>query len=351
MSFSTAGTRRRHEIDQHHYSVIQSRTVSPIEISNSSLSCPPTEEETFSIPLTRAAAKGSIRSLSSSSVPSIPTVVSQHSPIISDVVYQNLTTCSNCCHNFSTISNYNKHLPCPLRVNRDMSNTAPIILQPPKNVPEVLSILQHLPENDILKLCQSQDWCLPGYWPLVFPPRGESSGAEVFRRYTAYQGSRTVLTQFLKYEGSILLPRDIIINDPLNGVKSYLSENVLQPPPEFNTNATDSYFEVQHGQDIASNTNPPDDGGGSDDDGGGSDDDDGGGSDDDGGDNDDSDDISNDDESEDSDNDGGISFGLCPQPQPTVSTSSSFQAIRHLLPSNFDPGADGEGNHIRYYLS
>ena len=347
-SFSNSGNRRRHELDTHHFKVDQGRTVSPtvVEVRSRSLPTPMDTDEDFATP-GRRSGRSSRRSLFTSVSP----IESPHVPVLSltpsptfdpgstaDIEMEDSTNevvCSSCCRKFSSMYYYKKHKPCKLQSeSAEFGDINPVVLRPPRNIPETMDILRQLSETDQIQLCQLQHWAVRDLYPITFPGSG-AAGTEMFHAYTANTHSTRLLRQFLMVEKRIFLPRCIIIEDTENGVSSYISESYLRPLPEFYYTVTNSDFEVTLD---ATDSRGGGGGGGSDDgDSGGDDSDPGPGDDSDPGD-DDSDDSSDDSSDYDSDGSGVISHRLQPAPVP-----SAFAAIRHLLPSTFQPGVDGQG--------
>ena len=355
-SFSTSGSRRRHEFDSHHFKVDKGRTVSPslVGVRSQSTPAPMDIDEEFATPHTTTA-RVTRRSLFSSVSPNESTHVPvlSPSPCSTSVTATNTDidmeaepseiVCSSCCHKFQNLINFQRHKPCKLQcVPNALGDKNPVVLRPPKNIHETMAILKQLSETDQIRLCQYQHWCVRDLYPITFPGTG-AAGNELFHAYTANRHSSRLLKQFLKMEKMIKLPRFIIIEDTERGVSSFISESYLRPLSEFNVTVTNSDFVVTQnatssscGGDSGPGHVGGDDGGGDDSDPGDDWSDPGDDWSDNGDDDDSGDNEGSDNDSEDS---GVISHRL--QPAPTV--PSAFAAIRHLLPSTFQPGVDGQG--------
>ena len=110
----------------------------------------------------------------------------------------------------------------------DENGNLPIILQPPKNFEETLEFLEmNLCVSDIIALCRLQNWALKGYWPLVFPGRGHS--VPLLSEYTAGSKSDNILSQLIKDNQVVYLPKKIIIEDNSRNLTALLRESMLEP--------------------------------------------------------------------------------------------------------------------------
>ena len=347
--------RVRHEREKHKLVISKNVTLSPIPTPlPRHQSCPTPTSDPLTTPKTFRQSSSSRRILfrdvnfnisppipmslptSSASKMSISTVESSQSLQTEDETAEdNSLLCSSCNHLFSNKGNYNKHLPCRYEVTQEKLETNPkaIKLCPPLEREAVKKLLQHLTTIGIMELSMTQNWCFADFWPLVFVG-SERSGASLFKEYTANIKSIEVLKQFLSIKNEITLPRCILIVDTEVGLTSMLSGSLLRPPDDvFNVIETEGNFIVRRAgaENICGGDGDGGGGGDSEDDSDDSEDEDDG-----------DDDLDNDDES-DSDEDC-ISHAHQPQQHP-FATLGGFQNIQHLLPGNFDPGVDGQGNN------
>ena len=108
------------------------------------------------------------------------------------------------------------------------------VLKPPRNMKQTRDILQQLCQEDIVKLCILQNWCIPGIYPFCFPHQIRSSilgSVPLLETYTASNNSTNLLNKMLLLETEIELPKHVVIQDEDAGVTGYLSVNVLTPSP------------------------------------------------------------------------------------------------------------------------
>lgn len=135
-------------------------------------------------------------------------------------------TCNSCLKELRNLQAFKIH-KCHL-APRLQTTDDPLLLQPPKVPEETLKLLEkELSVPDIVKLCSLQNWCLKGYWPLVFP--GSGYGAPLLEQYTAGSKSGSILRQLIKNNQIQSLPKLIIIQDKDKNVESLLQESVLRP--------------------------------------------------------------------------------------------------------------------------
>ena len=321
-SFSHLRSRVRHERDQHGVGGSGSRP--PPQPNMEIPSLPPAPASTSPPPPPPA--------------PESP----QPSPNLSLTPSNDGTRCTSCNHQYNS-REYSRHLPCPLGVNQNVLQRLPhppLVLRPPQDINAINPILHQLPTSDIMELCRTQNWCLSGYWPLVFVGT-ERFGSDLFATYTGGNQSSRLLQNYLSVHSSISLPRSIIIED--GHIHALLHGSLLRPGATFHTTETpDNYL-------VTMAVGAPPGGGG----GGGGGDGDGDDSEEDrdeDGDDDSEEDSSEDDwdeddgEDDDSSDSEMISHALSPGPR---SSSATFTRIQHLLPSTFHPGVDGIGTNVR----
>ena len=123
----------------------------------------------------------------------------------------------------------------------------PVILTRPKNWEETLKILNQLSKEDIVKICILQNWCLPSYYPFVFPHQirsGRTGNVPILDTMTASKFSATLLKKMLGLERKLLLPKHIILRDEASGMIAHLSPKVLSPTLEFSFSETSESFNV-----------------------------------------------------------------------------------------------------------
>ena len=113
------------------------------------------------------------------------------------------------------------------------NNINVVVLHPPKNIQQTRDILQQLCQEDLVKLCILQNWCIPGIYPFCFPHRIRSSnfGSVPLLETTASKSSTNLLNKMLLVDTEIELPKHIVIQDDDAGALAYLSVNVLTPTP------------------------------------------------------------------------------------------------------------------------
>ena len=217
-------------------------------------------------------------------------------------------------------------------------NIKPAILHPPLKRDDTLKLLNQLTLADAMEMCIIQHWSVPGIYPLIFG-RLSISGNILFETYTANKRSKELLKMFLIEKGSIIIPRIIIIRDTESNTESMLSGSMLLPHSHSNfvttTHLQTFVVTLSHGPVGGATPSVPGDGGGSD----GSDD--SGGSDDDGGTSSDDGSSSSTSASTDSSDSSAIVFALLPNP---FRNTASINDVLHLLPPNFQPGVDSQGN-------
>ena len=108
--------------------------------------------------------------------------------------------------------------------------------------------LQRLADVDIVRICQLQQWYLPGYWPLTWPGQvrcGRQGLHEVIKQCTAYGVTSTKrLKQLMDVFGEIVLPKNIMLIHE-NGDKSFIREDLLTPNHQFTHQDQGDTFLVQ----------------------------------------------------------------------------------------------------------
>ena len=129
-----------------------------------------------------------------------------------------------------------------------------MVLTLPKNQRKSLEILDQLCEEDLVKLCMLQGWCLPGYYPFCFPHQirsGSLGNVPLLVAMTASNSSSKLLKKLVNMDNEVKLPKNIILKDEENRLTAYLSANVLAPTSEFSFIETaDSFLVTKINEDV-----------------------------------------------------------------------------------------------------
>ena len=157
---------------------LNGRTVCPIalEFRTSPQSCPPDTEANFITPERPAKGRRPLSETSNFSFESLPSFKSPSSSVdsVCDVTanleLHSCTESNQCPHCLFTFNNgisFKQH-QCMFKINTDL-NTNHVVLKRPKNWKETLTIVRQLCEEDVVKLCILNNWCLPEFYPFCFP--------------------------------------------------------------------------------------------------------------------------------------------------------------------------------------
>ena len=101
--------------------------------------------------------------------------------------------------------------------------------------------------EDIITLCQLQDWCLPGQYPFVFPDKyrsGRVSGSPLLQEMTASSSSSSLLKKLNRSLEEVKLPKSVLLKDEESGQVSFLPSHMLTPSSEFIFRETEDCFIV-----------------------------------------------------------------------------------------------------------
>ena len=257
-------SRVRHERDKHRLFQHLGRTVSPSQFPSSPdfarsarpQSCPPQDTASRDLFMTpkRPARR---RTLSRTAHPS-PQGSSCSSPIgsphlsltpsssqesiflLSETEYNdNLNTldCPFCLFKFKNTKSFKQH-NCNFRPDLhflQIQNISPLVLNLPKDWEKTLSIISQLCKEDIVEMCRLQNWCLPGYYPFIFPHHfrsGHLGLPPILEKLTANKQSSELLKRMVVKHGAFKLPKYILLQSDENRT-TYLTSSVLTPTTEF----------------------------------------------------------------------------------------------------------------------
>ena len=81
-------------------------------------------------------------------------------------------------------------------------------------------------------MCRENQWAMPGIWPIVFPGPG-SRQPPILSEMTAARESTSILRALLRVESTVHLPKQIILLDEANDIKSVLVTRLLTPGTAF----------------------------------------------------------------------------------------------------------------------
>ena len=254
-------SRIRHERDKHRFFQHLGRTVSPSQFPSSPdllrsdrpQSCPPPDcSDTFMTPKRPVRRRTLSRTnpsplssacsspLSSPRLCLTPSSSQDSSFILSEKEYnenQNILECSSCLFTFKNIQNLNRH-KCNFRPDihfLQIQDISPLVLSLPKDWEKTLSIVSQLCKEDIVELCLLQNWCLPGYYPFIFPHQfrsGHLGLPPILEKMTANKQSSELLKRMVAKHGTFNLPKYIFLQCGDNRT-SYLTSSVLIPTTEF----------------------------------------------------------------------------------------------------------------------
>ena len=160
--------------------------------------------------------------------------------------------CSSCLVHFKSRRCMKQHR-CIFHYNPGTckkNNINIVALKPPRNIKETRNILQQICQEDLVKLCMLQDWCIPGIYPFVFPHNirsGSIGPVPLLESHTASNKSTNLLNKMLQIEPEIKLPKHIVVQDEEAGVTAYLTANVLTPATgTFKIHETTDHYIVSH---------------------------------------------------------------------------------------------------------
>ena len=259
--FSNERNRRRHEQVQHKMIDKRGRTVSPTPVSfpqqptaDCSVrpqSCPP--PPLFSTFLTpeRPSKKrrtSSASSLFDSPTSPLPSPTATLTPTSSEFSSSDTESegsgtsmnlfCQTCLTQFKDCKYLKRHR-CNFRYDPlfcRQKYLQPVLLICPLNVEETLDLLTPLCQEDQVRLCQLQGWCLRSVYPFCFPYKqrsGRKGTIPLISSLTASDKSIELLKKMLKKDGEVNLPKNIILKDKKNGMTAFLSSDILIPPSEY----------------------------------------------------------------------------------------------------------------------
>ena len=154
------------------------------------------------------------------------------------------TECRYCLHVFSNMREINRHIRnsrCTFQYNESLHNQDDFcVLRRPPSYNQTFAILSKLSLPDQIKLCQINNWAMPGLWPLVFPGQvrqrnqgGESRIPRILTEMTAGRNSTNILRELLRFENEVSLPRQVILKDDSAGIQSVLPTAILTPGTAF----------------------------------------------------------------------------------------------------------------------
>ena len=144
--------------------------------------------------------------------------------------------CRYCLHEFASSYHLNRHIQedrcvyvfAPSRHNmRDYC-----VLRRPGNYQVIKRILEQLSHSDQVIMCRENQWAMPGIWPIVFPGPG-SRQPPILSEMTAARESTSILRALLRVESTVHLPKQIILLDEANDIKSVLVTRLLTPGTAF----------------------------------------------------------------------------------------------------------------------
>ena len=129
----------------------------------------------------------------------------------------------------------------------------------PRNLEATMQELRFLSDMAIIKLARLQSWYIPGYYPFVFPGQirgGPGTGPPpILGQVSAGAQSSQLLKQFIRKEGVIDIPRNILIVDTDTGMRRLLPEVILTPiAHQFNHTVNPTTFSVSLSHGCASDT-------------------------------------------------------------------------------------------------
>ena len=260
-------SRKRHEQEKHRLFEKRGRTVSPVSFPSQNCSesflrpqsCPPPcSESTFLTPdrprkrLRPSLPESPISPIASPTVSLTPNS-SDISSTESDSSQDNtdVNECSSCLTIFQHRRDLKRH-NCRFLYNDiycKQHGIVPVILNLPPNSKETGDILSQLCQEDIVRLCTLQGWCLPSIYPFCFLQQhrsGRHGTVPLLESLTASNESVQLLKKMIKISTEVKLPKNIILKDRSRNVTAFLDSSILTPPHEhFDVTETSEFFFVR----------------------------------------------------------------------------------------------------------
>ena len=153
--------------------------------------------------------------------------------------------CPHCLFTFNNGISFKQH-QCIFKINTDL-NTNHVVLKRPKNWKETLTIVRQLCEEDVVKLCILNNWCLPEFYPFCFPHQirsGRTGTIPLLETMTASKHSANLLNKLLEMDEVVTLPKCLLLTDEESGLSAMLPPRVLIPSSNFVYTETSEHFIV-----------------------------------------------------------------------------------------------------------